>query len=211
MLGIEVLFDNVAITQALRQTMLSNGIVDGSLRLTLSRGPAARGIATPENACPTLLISAFRPALPPGPASLIVSMLTRRNEFSPLSRIKSLNYLDSILARREAEALKADDALLPNTRMRIAEATASNLIVVHDGVLLTPPVADGALPGIARSLLLEQQILVEASIDIACLRQAETLLLCSSLGLRSVSSLEGRSLRLQPDLVASLTTILLMR
>lgn len=95
--------------------------------------------------------------------------------------------------------------------MRIAEATASNLIAVHDGVLPAPPVADGALPGIARGLLLEQQALVEAPVELACLRQAETLLLRSSLGLRSVSSLEGRSLRLRPDLVTSLTAILLMR
>ncbi len=71
---------------------------------------------------------------------------TRRNEFSPLSGIKSLNYLDNILARQEAQRAGCDDALLLNTLGRLAESTIANLFVQRDGQLLTPPLSEGALP-----------------------------------------------------------------
>lgn len=211
LLGIKVAFDDPTIIVALARTLRANGTTSGSLRLTLSRGPAPRGIATPDVADPTFLISASSASLPSAPASLIISNTTRRNELSPLSRIKSLNYLDSILARREAEACGADDALLLNTQMRVAEATASTLIAALDGVLVTPPVGDGALPGIARGLLLERQVLLEAPLDVTRLRQAKTLLLCNSLGVRGVTALDGAGLQVRPDLVSSLAAILLTR
>lgn len=203
-LGIPVVPDDVALVRALRQTLAANGIRDGGLRLTLSRGPAGRGIASPEDVRPTLLISAFASAPAPSPATLVVAGATRRNEFSPLSRIKSLNYLDSVLARREAERRGADDALLLNTGGRVAEGTACNLIVRIGDALLTPPVEDGALPGIARGLLVERGLLEVAPVELTCLHRADSLLLCNSLGLRAVAFLDGRGLMPCPELVRML-------
>jgi branched-chain amino acid aminotransferase len=135
----------------------ANGLerADAALRITLSRGPGPRGLLPPEESEPTLMITAAAlESRPQAPASAIIAT-TRRNEHSPLANLKTLNYLDNVLARREAAERGADEALLLNTAGRLASASAANLILVRDGRLLTPPVADGILPGITRALVLE--------------------------------------------------------
>ena len=79
----------------------------------------------------------------------------KRNSDSPLLRIKSLNYLENILARREAIPLGYDESLLLNEYDEIAEGSASNIFWVRDGVLFTPLLACGVLPGIIRGILIE--------------------------------------------------------
>ncbi len=144
-------------------------------------------------ATPTVLINAAGlPGTAP-PARLIIAQHTRRNELSPLSRIKSLNYLDSIMARQEAEAAGKDDAVLLNTRGDVAEATAANIVLFLDGRWMTPRVADGALPGIARGLFLEAGRVTEACIGLDDLARAEAGFLVNSLGrrvLRAVGDVE---------------------
>jgi branched-subunit amino acid aminotransferase/4-amino-4-deoxychorismate lyase len=87
-------------------------------------------------------------------ASAMVAEI-RRNETSPLSRVKSLNYLDNVLARETAQRDGAYDALLLNTTGLLAEASAANVFVVREGALVTPPLQDGPLPGITREAVLE--------------------------------------------------------
>ncbi len=72
-----------------------------------------------------------------------------------MSRLKTLNYLDNLLARRDARARGADEAIVLNTRGNVAEGSASNVFIVTGVRLLTPPVDAGALPGIARATVLE--------------------------------------------------------
>ena len=167
---------------------------DAAVRITLSRGPGGRGVLPLPGTAPTLLITAgiLPGALPP--ARLIVAQCTRRNEHSPLSRIKSLNYLDSILARQEAVAAGADDAILRNTAGDVAEATAANLFVLRSGAWVTPAVSDGALPGITRALLLESGFGQEARLAQEHLRDVTAAFLSGSLGLRAVASVDGRVL-----------------
>jgi branched-chain amino acid aminotransferase len=178
------------IDAAVLAVLAADGIADGQLRITLTRGPAPRGVLPPAEPAPTLLITAG-PALPPQPARIVLATATRRNEHSPLCRIKSLNYLDNIIARQEAAGRGADDALLLNTAGRIAESTMSNLFLLLDGELVTPPVRDGALPGIARGLLLDRAGAAERAISVEDLGRAEALLLSNSLGLRPVVALDG--------------------
>lgn len=190
-LGIPVPFAEERLLEAMAELLTANGTSAGSLRLTLTRGPAPRGVLPPPHPAPTLLITTGR--LPPdGPARLVVAGVTRRNEHSPLSRLKTLNYLDTILARQEAERRGADDALLLNTAGRLAESTVANLFVVSGGDLLTPPVEDGALPGIRRSLILEGQGGRERSLGLDDLLAADEAFLCNSLGIRPVIAVDGR-------------------
>lgn len=178
--------------QALRETLTANGLSEGALRLTLTRGPAPRGVLPPKDPAPTLLITAG--ALPPAtPVRLVIARITRRNEFSPLSGIKSLAYLDNILARQEAEARGADDALLLNTQGRVAETSTANVFVVKDGVLITPPLQDGALPGILRAELLRLGAVEQSLVPEDLARVAE-MFLTTSLGIRSVAEMEARPL-----------------
>ncbi len=112
--------------------------------------------------------------------------------------VKSLNYMNSVLAKREARLRGADEALLLNAAGHIAEASVANIFVVRDGVLSTPPVTDGALPGINRATLLE----VAADLGIPT-REAtlgridvfgadEVFLSGSGAGLIGVASLDGQ-------------------
>ncbi len=190
-LGLEVpAFDLTTIAAALLQ---AHQLDDGILRLTLTRGEGVRGVLPPPHPIPTLLVTLAPIAAPAAPARLVVAQGTRRNEHSPLSRIKSLNYLDNILARQEAHRRGADDALLLNTQGRIAESTIANVFLVCDGDLVTPPLSDGALPGVMRAEVLARGAR-EAPVMPEDLEAADEIFLTSSLGLRSVREIEGRAL-----------------
>jgi branched-chain amino acid aminotransferase len=190
-LGIPVPHSETALALAIEDVLRANGLDRAAVRLTLSRGPAPRGVLPTGDVRPTLLITAGTLPGPLPPARVIVAQGVRRNEFSPLSRIKSLNYLDSVLARCEAAAAGADDALLLNTRGNLAEASTANLFLYVDGRWITPAVADGALPGIARGLLLESGPVGEACIDMDCLKRAEAGVLTNSLAHRRLASIGG--------------------
>ncbi|WP_181706887.1 aminotransferase class IV [Chthonobacter rhizosphaerae] len=129
---------------------------DGAvLRLTVTRGPGARGLAPPADPVPTVMLSlsGFRRELVFEPTTLFTSSI-RRNDGSPLARLKSLQYLDNVLALREAVSKGAKDALMLNSQLRVACTTAANVFCIADGHLFTPPIRDGVLPGIIRSIVL---------------------------------------------------------
>ncbi len=190
-LGIDIPYTDTVLLDAL------TGIADGAdcaLRLTATRGPMARGVLPVGPSCTTVLITASPlPAVLP-PARVMIARGTLRNERSPLSRIKSLNYLDSIIARREAHAAGYDDALLLNTRGTLAEASAANIFLLCNGRWVTPPVEDGALPGLARARLLARGVAVEASVTLDHLERITAGFLVNSLSTRTLAAIEGREL-----------------
>jgi branched-chain amino acid aminotransferase len=136
---------------------------DARVRLTVTAGRRAdihqrRPGAADARGSVLIQASAAGPDYPEhlyeaGVSAIIATV--RRNETSPLSRVKSLNCLDNILAREAARRAGAEEALLLNTRGLLAEGSATNLFTVRRGELLTPPVEDGALPGVTRAALLE--------------------------------------------------------
>lgn len=190
-LGFAVPYERDTIVGGIGMVLVSSGGGDSVIRITLTRGPAPRGLLPPDSPQPTLMITAGPRPPPAGPAAAIIARSTRRNEMSPVSTIKSLNYLDNILARQEAADCGAHEAILLNTQGRVAGATIANVFAVIDGVVVTPPVAEGALPGIRRGLLLEQGRAVEREISEAGLWSASEIFLTNSLGLRAVISLDG--------------------
>jgi len=142
------------VAAAVHEALAANGLADATIRVTLTRGPGPRGLLPPAEVMPTLMIAAhpLPPSLPATMSACLASI--RRNEHSPLSRLKSLAYLDNILALREAAAVGCDEAILLNTAGRITAGSRSNLFLVLDGVITTPPPSEGLLPGIARHTLL---------------------------------------------------------
>ncbi|MBT7324455.1 MAG: hypothetical protein HN855_04790 [Anaerolineae bacterium] len=148
--------------QAVLQTLDVNHLQDAFIRLTVSRGvPSKRGLLMDEATTkPSLIIQCgeffgYPIALYERGVHAIISTI-RRNEHSPLANIKSLNYLDNILARREADAQGADDALLLNTAGELACASAANLFFVQDKNLITPPLSAGVLPGTMRNFVMRE-------------------------------------------------------
>ncbi len=166
--------------------------LNGTVRLTLTRGVGARGILPPLQPSPTLIL-AVSPFIPQDqPVEAIVVTKTRRNEFSLLSQIKTTSYLESILARQEAVARGGDEAILLNSVGTVAEAAVGNLFFMIEGRLVTPRVEDGALPGIARGIVLEQIGGVEASIGPAAMFQADYGFITNALGVRAIKSINFR-------------------
>jgi len=192
-IGLDIPGDDARLAAALESVIAANDIKEGVLRLTVSRGPAPRGLMPPAAATPTLLITGRAQALGARPpAKAIVATGTRRNELSPLAAIKSTNCLDAIMALREAAARGCDEALLRNTKGDLAEATAANLFVVIDGRTLTPGIGDGALAGVMRADLIAALDARERTLSPADLAKASEAFLTSSLGIRPLVEVDGR-------------------
>ncbi|MCH7957488.1 MAG: aminotransferase class IV family protein [Proteobacteria bacterium] len=190
-LDLPVPVSDEALGRALEETLKANAVTDGVLRLTLTRGPGPRGLLPPPRPRPTLLITAAAEASSPSPIRAVIATKTRRNEHSPLSRCKCINYLDNILARLEAAKRGADDALMLNTAGRLAGTTIANLFLVIDGVVVTPPVADGALPGVIRAEVLAAAGAEERSLKPEDLASASEAFITNCLGIRAVVSVDG--------------------
>ncbi|MEE7506637.1 aminotransferase class IV [Methylobacterium mesophilicum] len=126
-----------------------------AIRTTLTRGSGPRGLKPPDAPNPTLFATA---AASPGAVAFAPLRLwptaIARNDTSPASRLKTLGYLDAVLAAREAAAAGFDEALFRNTRGRVACAGTGNLFALVGTSLVTPPLEDGVLAGIVRAEVL---------------------------------------------------------
>jgi len=205
--GLPLTQSDAEIAAAITALLEANGQTEAMLRITLSRGPGPRGILPPAEATPTLLLSTGPLPPKPGPVKAIIATCTRRNEFSPTARFKTLNYLDNIAARREAEAKGADEALLLNSQGKLTESTAANLFLVLDGDVLTPPVSEGCLPGIMRHVVMDRLGAATAPLAVADLWEASEAFLTSSSGIRPLITVDGKPIGTgEPGPVASRLT-----
>jgi len=133
---------------------------NGYLRLMVTRGSGPMGLDPAGCTQPNVILIATRlemvhPELRRDGICLVIAS-TRRLPADGLDpRIKSLNYLNHILARMEATRAGAQEAILLNSQGRVAEGSAENLFIVRDGLLTTPRPVDGALEGITRGVILE--------------------------------------------------------
>lgn len=142
------------------ETTRAWGPREGYLRLIVMRGVGALGIDPSTCPSPAILCIAAGPAAPdPVKAErgldLITSSLRRPAGDVLDPRVKSLNYLNNVLAKREANLRGADDALVLNAAGLVAEASATNVFAIRGDTLETPPVTDGALEGLTRRTVLE--------------------------------------------------------
>jgi branched-chain amino acid aminotransferase len=204
MLGFSCPWNLAAVERATGEVIGAAAQGTGSLRLTLTRGSADRGLMPPQAPQCTLLIAWSAAATQPAGVRAVICRITRRNEMSPLAGVKSLNYLDSVIALGAAAAAGAQDAVLLNTQGRVACATAANLIALRGGRLLTPPLSDGVLPGIARALLIERAGVMEASLTPGELHTAEAVVLTSSLWIRQIARLDDTTYQPAPVLIGRL-------
>lgn len=126
-----------------------------AIRTTLTRGSGPRGLKPPPDPHPTLFATAAPSAKGAAFAPLrLWPTGIARNDTSPAARLKTLGYLDAVLAAREAAASGFDESLFCNTRGRVACAGTGNVFAVLGDRLVTPPLADGVLAGIIRAEVL---------------------------------------------------------
>jgi len=146
--------------EIIRETIVAGGLQEGYLRVIITRGDGWLGIDPRNCRQPRLIViadqlSIMERELVEHGASLIIASTRRLPPDGLDPRIKSLNYLNHVLARIEANEAGVDEAVLLNNQGRVAEGTADNLFIVKNRILLTPPVTDGALAGITRKLVLD--------------------------------------------------------
>lgn len=189
-------FDRAEAEGLCRRIIPATGRV--ALRLTLSGGSGGRGLDRPADLTPRLFARVAAVAPVTTPARAIVSSV-RRNEGSPASRLKTLSYIDSVLARTEAVAAGADEAVMLNNRGHLVCGAAANLFWVAGGRLFTPALDCGVLPGITRARLLAAQAVEEVAAGPEALERAEAVFLTNSLiGVRPVSRLGDRDFEPHP-------------
>jgi branched-chain amino acid aminotransferase len=203
-LGIPLPLDPPSIADAVRETLAANQLstADAALRITLTRGPGQRGLLPPEDPLPTLIVSAaaYHPPSSADGFVAITAKRARRNEKSVTARLKTLCYLDNVIAQSEAAAAGADEAIMLNNRDAVACGGRSNLFAMIEGTLTTPAVAEGALPGITRHAILglckgEGLEVVEGAITRADLRNAAEIFVTNSLlEIMPVRRLDGADL-----------------
>jgi branched-chain amino acid aminotransferase/4-amino-4-deoxychorismate lyase len=190
-----------------RETLSRNGLDRGraALRLTLTAGRSARGLARDPSAAARLLVSAS-PAPEAGTPVRLATVSVRRNPASPASRHKTLSYIDSVMALREAHQAGADEAVMFNTAGRPASAAAANLVFRIDGEIVTPPLSEGILAGTTRTRLLAAlPEIVERRLTRAEAKAADALVLTNALrGIRPALSWDGRALPESGELKARL-------
>ncbi len=176
-----------------------------AVRLTWTAGIGGRGLDRPADLTPRLIASAAPSPRPTGAARLRTVGI-RRNEGSPASRLKTLAYLDNVLARRSARAMGADEALMLNNRGEIAGGAAANVFWFEGDVLVTPALDCGVLDGIVRNAVIERArgVGIEVRQVRAArdrLERASGLFLTNSLiGPRPVETLDGVAVRPHPGL-----------
>lgn len=174
-----------------------------SLRVTVTRGPGPRGLALPSDPKPTVLVSCAVAGVPPARLSLATAM-PRRNPWSPSARLKSLPYLDNLLAKEEAREKGADDALMLSTNGAIACTSAANIFLWEEGKLITPSMNCGILPGITRAALLELapgigiEVVEEEILPARLSRVSGAFVTNSLMGLVPVNRIDGRDFPAHP-------------
>ena len=149
-----------AMAQAVYDTLAINGIRDGYIRLVVTRGAGALGLDPNKCSDPQVVIIADHIQLYPRElyekGLEIITASTIRNHSAALSpRIKSLNYLNNILAKIEGLQAGCVEALMLNAKGEVAECTGDNIFIVRKGTLMTPPIDAGILEGITRDAVIE--------------------------------------------------------
>jgi len=142
------------------ETVAANGLTDGYIRLVVTRGAGELGLNPYLCPKPSMFIIASTIKLYPDEhyqnGLAIITCATRRPAPAALMpQVKSLNYLNNIMAKVEAIQANALEAVMLNEQGYVAECTGDNLFLVKNGTLLTPLISDGALDGITRGVIIE--------------------------------------------------------
>lgn len=157
---LEIPMSREEMTEALLETIRRNGLRDGYIRQIVTRGVGNLGLNPVQCKKPSVIIIAATIALYPEEVYrnglTIVTCATRRAGAAVLNpAVKSLNYLNNVMARIEANLSGADEALMLNDAGNVAECTADNVFIIKKGRIFTPPISAGALRGITRAVVFE--------------------------------------------------------
>jgi branched-chain amino acid aminotransferase len=199
--GLELPLETDELLAIVREVVRRSELRDAHVRPILTRGFGGPGIDPRGCESPSLIVSAypFPPFLGADPIRLMTSAIARKAPRSLGAHVKSLNYLDGIMAKQQATACGMDDALMLDVGGAVAECTGANVFLIRDGGLVTPTTR-AALPGITRRTVLEiaRELEIPAvegelfPMDLYC---ADGAFVCGSgAGIVPVGAVDGRPL-----------------
>ncbi len=173
--------DEATLRGAVVETLAANAEHLGAtlrLRITLTGGTSPLG-SERGDADPTLVV-ALAPTRAWAASAKVVMVPWTRNEHGATAGLKTTSYAENVVALAHARAHGAGEALFANTAGQLCEGTGTNVFVVRDGEVLTPPLTSGCLAGVTRALLLEWADVTEADLPAAVLTEADEVFLTSS-------------------------------
>jgi branched-chain amino acid aminotransferase len=193
-LGLDVPLPDPALRAVIDEVVAAAGLAAARLRITVTGGVGPAGTGRTAGR-PTLVVAAG--PLQPWPAeTTAVTMPWPRNEMAALAGVKVTSFAENVHALAEARKVDASEAILPNTRGNLCEGTGTNVFAVVDGVLVTPPLMAGCLPGVTRALVLE--VVPDADEDDVPMPQLaeadEVLLTSTTRDVQPLRMLDGRPL-----------------
>ena len=202
-----------SVGEAVTKLIAVNQVKDGRVRVTmLARGGGQDfwKVKMPSTRRTDLLVMTADPhRVPQNGLSLAVSPY-RVSTFSPLTGIKSLNYLDHLLSKEEARSRDFDEAVVLNERGEIVSGTTSNIFWARNGTVHTPTLSTGALAGITRECVIDVANkhfvpLVEGSYEMADLVDADEIFLTSSgIGVAPVTTFDFRRYSIEPESIVNI-------
>lgn len=208
-LALNIPYTDADLSEAIESLIATSQAHDGYIRLIITRGAGSLGIDPANCHEPTVIIIASPLHMVSEQKRheglrLIVSGVRRLAVDVLDTRIKSLNYLNNILAKMQANAVGVDEAVMLNTAGYIAEGSAENIFVVKNGGLYTPPASEGALAGITRNIII--QLAASNNISVRETRLApydlytadECFLTGTGVELLPVREIDGRALKSCP-------------
>jgi branched-chain amino acid aminotransferase len=159
-IGLEIPYDKNQMAEAIQSTVRANDKRDGYIRAVVTRGAGSLGLDPRKTTDPQIIVIVDDITMYPRElyenGMAIASVATIRNHPSALNpRIKSLNYLNNIMAKMEAIQAGCLEAVMLNHKGEVAECTGDNIFVVVKGELLTPPKDAGILEGVTRGAIIE--------------------------------------------------------
>ena len=187
---------------AVDDVLAANGVTEGRVRLTITGGPSPLGSERGDGPPTVIVMSA--PATPWPAAVDVVIAPWSRNERGAVAGLKTTSYAENVRALAYARERDAGEAIFLNTRGEVCEATGSNVFVIREGVVLTPPADAGCLLGVTRALVLELcaehgMPVVEVAFGPSELANADEAFLTSSTReVQPIGRVDGRALPAAP-------------
>ena len=177
----------------------ANEVSPARLRITVTGGRAPLG-SEKGDAVETVIVAAGEPPVQP-PHSDVITVPYSRNEHGALVGLKTTSYGENVVALASAHAKGAREAIFGNTQGSLCEGTGSNIFIVRDGHLITPPLSAGCLPGVTRALVIDLCgslgiEVKEVDTPLAELTQADSAFLSSTLReVQPIATVDGETLR----------------
>jgi branched-chain amino acid aminotransferase len=195
-MGMELPLGEDELLDVIRETVRRSDLRDAHVRPILTRGVGMPGVDPRGAERPRLHVAAypFPPLLGSEPLRLLVSSVVRKAPLSVGAHVKSLNYVDSVLAKQQATAAGMNDAVMLDHLGTVAECTGANVFLVAEGRLVTPTTRS-ALPGITRRTVLELFEVEERDVWPMELHVADAAFVTGSgAGIVEVAEFDGRRL-----------------